>query len=90
MRGEIGARARGLHSNTWRLNVTTNLQVVSIYASHGQYLDALISALQDVPADQRQELIARALGQLEQKEKRKALLTKLEEMDTDELERLVG
>jgi hypothetical protein len=57
---------------------------------NGKHLEALVYVLEAIPADKRQELIARALETVGQKERREVLLEKLQAMETDELERLVG
>jgi hypothetical protein len=51
---------------------------------------ALVKALGNIPAEDRQGSIAKALVAIEQRERREALLAKLRDMDTDELQRLGG
>jgi hypothetical protein len=55
-----------------------DIQVAYLDSAKGEHLEALVFVLARAPADKRQELIARALEQIGQKEERAALLKKLE------------
>jgi hypothetical protein len=54
-----------------------------------EYRRALVSALQNFKAKDRPEEIATALTKIEERERREALLAKLEGKSTDELERML-
>jgi hypothetical protein len=61
-----------------------------VQAQQEKLQKALRDALEQFPASERQEQIAAALAEITGKERRKAVLAELDNLPTDELERLLA